>query len=226
MAGQFAVVTGTSSGIGLQVLESLLERDYFVIGGSRSETPLEHSNFIDLELDVRDRDSVMDFFNRVSEYTDAIHLFVNNAGITEFGSISSLSEEDFSNQIETNLHSQFYLFKNLQDYLIEGETHILNILSTSCKYTYPHVAAYCAAEQGKYGFIQSVQKEWEDYHVRFSNLFVGAVDTPLWQGIDNPLDASKMLTMDEFMYVLDTVLDAPINIQFPELTFLHKDSYL
>ena len=69
-------------------------------------------------------------------------------------------------------------------------------------------------------------KEWEDFHVRFSNLFVGAVDTPLWQGIDNPLDASKMLSMDDFMYVLDTVLDAPINIQFPELTFLHKDSYL
>jgi NAD(P)-dependent dehydrogenase (short-subunit alcohol dehydrogenase family) len=226
VAGQFAVVTGTSSGIGLQVLESLLERDYFVIGGSRSETPFEHDNFVDVELDVRDSESVIDFFNKISEYTDSIHLFVNNAGITEFGAISALSEEDFTNQIETNLHSQFYLFKNLQDYLVEGETHILNILSTSSKNTYPHVSAYCAAEQGKYGFIQSVQKEWEDFHVRFSNLFVGAVDTPLWQGIDNPLDASKMLSMDDFMYVLDTVLDAPINIQFPELTFLHKDSYL
>lgn len=223
---QYAVVTGTSSGIGLQVLESLLEREYFVIGGSRSESPVDHQNFLDLELDVRDSESITNFFNKISEYTDSIHLFVNNAGVTEFGPLISLNEEDFCNQIDTNLSSQFYLFKNLHDFLIEGETHILNMLSTSSKFTYPHVAAYCAAEQGKYGFIQSIQKEWESFHLRFTNLFVGAVDTPLWEGVDNPLDSSKMLSMDEFMYVLDTILDAPINIQFPEITFLHKDSYL
>lgn len=226
MATQYAVVTGTSSGIGLQVIESLIERDFFVFGGSRTESTFYHENFLDIELDVRDQQSFNSFFDRISEYTSELHLVVNNAGVTEFGPVSDLEDEDFTNQIDTNLTSQFYLFKNLQDFLIKRHTHIINILSTSSKYSYANTAAFCAAEQGKMGFLNAIQKEWQDYHIKFSNLFVGAVDTPFWKGLDNKLDKSKMLSIDEFMYVFDTIIDAPTSIQFPELTFLHKDSFL
>lgn len=226
MATQYAVVTGTSSGIGLQIIESLIERDFFVFGGSRTESSFSHPNFLDIELDVTDEQSFSSFFDRISEYTQDIDLVINNAGIGELGPICDLEEQDFINQIDTNLVSQFYFFKNLQDFIINDKTHIINILSTSAKYSYPNTSAYCAAEQGKLGFINSIQKEWENFNIKFSNIFIGAVDTAFWHGIRNKLDRSKMLTIDEFMYVFDTIVDAPEVIQFPDVTFLHKESYL
>jgi len=35
-----------------------------------------------------------------------------------------------------------------------------------------------------------------------------------------------MLSIEDYIYVFESILDAPENIQFPDLTFLHKDGFL
>ena len=73
--------------------------------------------------------------------------------------------------------------------------------------------------------IKTLEKEWKKYQVRFSNLFIGAVDTPLWEDYPD-IDTTNMLTTDDFKYVFDTLIDAPSHIQFPEMTFLHRDGFI
>lgn len=223
---KFALVTGSSSGLGLEITKSLLYSGYTVFGGSRSGTDIEHENFYDVELDISSEDSVDEFYETVREFTDKIHLVVNNAGICEMSSVSDMTVEQFEQHLATNTIGPFMLFQGLESFLIKNETHIISILSTASQYGYPNVSAYNASKFGQLGLIQSLKKEWKDYKLRFTNLFPGAIDTPLWDKMGTKFPRDKMLKADDFMNVFNFVVHAPATIQFPEITFLHKEGYL
>jgi NAD(P)-dependent dehydrogenase (short-subunit alcohol dehydrogenase family) len=221
-----AIVTGSSSGLGLEITKSLIYSGYTVFGGSRSGTDLEHENFYDVELDITSEESVEEFFETVREFTSDIHLVVNNAGMCEMSPLVDMSIEAFELHLATNTVGPFLLFKNLESFLIAGETHIISILSTASQYGYPNVSAYNASKFGQLGIIQSLKKEWKDHKLRFTNLFPGAIDTPLWDKMGPKFGRDKMLKTADFMSVFNFIVHAPPTIQFPEITFLHRDGYL
>jgi 3-oxoacyl-[acyl-carrier protein] reductase len=224
--GKCALVTGSSSGLGLEITKSLIQKGYTVFGGSRSGTDLEHENFYDVELDITSESSVDEFFETVREFTDVIHLVINNAGICEMMSVSDTSAESFENHFATNTLGPFLIFKNLESFLIPSETHVVSILSTAAHYGYPNVSAYNASKFGQLGLIESLKKEWKDHKVRFTNLFPGAINTPLWDKMGTRFSRDKMLRVEDFMAVFDFIIQAPANIQFPEITFLHREGFL
>ena len=77
-----ALVTGSSSGLGLEISKYLLENGYTVFGGSRSGTEIDHDNFYDVELDITSEDSVIEFFEPIREFTPTLNLVVNNARLS------------------------------------------------------------------------------------------------------------------------------------------------
>lgn len=221
-----ALVTGSSSGLGLEITKSLLDQGYIVFGGSRSGTEIEHDNFYDVELDISSEESVEEFFETIREYASEIHVVVNNAGICEMSSIADMTPESFEEHLAINTLGPFLLFKNLESFLVKNETHIISILSTAAQYGYPNVSAYNASKFGQLGFLQSLKKEWKDYKLRFTNLYPGAIDTPLWDKMGTKFSREKMLKPAEFMTVFNFIVNAPSTIQFPEITFLHREGYL
>jgi NAD(P)-dependent dehydrogenase (short-subunit alcohol dehydrogenase family) len=221
-----ALVTGSSSGLGLEISKYLLENGYTVFGGSRSGTSIDHDNFYDVELDITSEDSVIEFFETIREFTPTLDLVVNNAGICEMAPLSDTTLEQFESHLATNTIGPFLLFRNLESFLIKNETHIISILSTAAHYGYPNVSSYNASKFGQLGLLESLKKEWKDYKLRFTNLFPGAIDTPLWDKMGAKFSRQKMLKTDDFMNVFAFVVNAPSSIQFPELTFLHKEGFL
>lgn len=223
---KYALVTGSSSGLGLEVTKALLELDYKVFGGSRSGTDLEHENFYDVELDITSSDSVDEFYETIREFTDKVHLVVNNAGICEMQSVADTKLEVFEEHLATNTIGPFLLLQGIEPFLVKDETHIISILSTAAHYGYPNVSAYTASKFGQLGLLESIKKEWRDYKIRFTNLFPGAINTPLWDRMGTNFSRSKMLTIEDFITVFIFIVQAPPSIQIPEMTFLHKDGYL
>jgi len=223
---KFALITGSSSGLGFEITRSLLEQGYTVFGGSRSGTDLDHDNFYDVELDITSEESVIEFFETIKEFTPRIHLVINNAGLCEMKSLKETTLEVLEDHLATNTVGPFLLFKHLEKFMIPQETHIISVLSTAAQYGYPNVSAYNASKFGQLGLILSLKKEWKDYKIRFTNLFPGAIDTPLWDKVGTKFSRDKMLKVEEFMSVFDFVVNAPATIQFPELTFLHREGFL
>jgi 3-oxoacyl-[acyl-carrier protein] reductase len=221
-----AIVTGSSSGLGLEITQSLLNTGYTVFGGSRSGTAIDDDNFYDVELDLTSEESVLEFYETVREFTDGVHLLVNNAGICEMGPVSEFSLASFEAHLATNTIGPFLLLKHFESFVIKHETHIISILSTAAHYGYPNVAAYNASKFGQLGFLESLKKEWKDHHLRFTNLFPGAIDTPLWDKMGAKFSRDKMLKTQDFMSVFNFVVQAPESLQFPEITFLHREGYL
>ena len=221
-----ALITGSSSGLGLEITKFLIDSGYTVFGGSRSGTDFEHENFFDVELDITSEESVEEFFDTIREYTPSIHLVVNNAGICDMASIADTTLEQFEAHLATNTTGPFLLFKNLESFLIKNETHIISVLSTAAQYGYPNVSAYTASKFGQLGLLESIKKEWKEYKVRFTNLLPGAIDTPLWDKMGSKFSRDKMLKTSDFMSVFHFVVMAPSTIQFPELTFLHREGFI
>jgi NAD(P)-dependent dehydrogenase (short-subunit alcohol dehydrogenase family) len=221
-----AIVTGSSSGLGLEITKSLIHSGYTVFGGSRSGTDFEHENFYDVELDITSEESVEEFFETIREFTDGIHLVVNNAGVCEMTALAETSLDDFELHLATNTVGPFLLFKNLGPFIVQDETHVVSILSTAAQYGYPNNSAYSASKFGQLGLIESVKKEWRARKVRFTNLFPGAIDTPLWDKLGTKFSREKMLKSSDFISVFNFIVHAPSTIQFPEITFLHKEGFL
>ncbi len=226
MSKKYALVTGSSSGLGFEIAQYLLEENFTVFGGSRRGTDISHPNFIDLELDVTSEDSVVDFFDEVGKDTVALNLIVNNAGIFEMGSVVETESSVFNDHLKTNVLGVFHILKHSFDFLIEDKTHIINISSIASKKGFPNVAAYCASKFALNGLIESTREEWKSMGIRFSNLMPGAIDTPLWETISDDFERSKMLDPDDFIHVFDMIIKAPVEMQFPEVTFLHKSGAL
>ncbi len=223
---KYAIVTGSSSGLGLEISKVLLELGYTVFGGSRSGTEIDHDLFYDVELDVTSPESVEEFFETVREFTPHLNLIVNNAGICEMSSIGETTVDDFEQLLATNTLGPFLLFKFVESFILKEQTHIVSILSTAAHYGYPNVSAYNASKFGQLGVIESLKKEWKEHKIRFTNLFPGAIDTPLWDKMGSKFSREKMLKISDFIAVFKFVVEAPSAIQFPEITFLHKDGFL
>lgn len=226
MRKQYALVTGSSSGLGLEMSQYLLEEGYTVFGGSRRGTDIDHPEFIDLELDVTKEDSVADMFDEIGKEAFGLNLIVNNAGMYQISPLHEMSSEDFQDHLNTNLLGAFHILKYSYEFIIENHTHVVTIGSIAGKRGFPNVSAYCASKFGLQGMIEACREEWKPMGVRFTNLMPGAIDTPIWSEISDDFERSKLLDPEDFLHVFDMVVKSPNNMQFPDITFLHKSGVL
>lgn len=219
-----AVVTGTSRGLGEAFAKSLLSKGYMVFGGSRTESSINHENFIDIELDISQELSVKKFFNEISKETEVIDLFVNNAGFFELSSVSELTSRELQSHIQTNMMSSFYLYKNLEEYIIEDESLFINILPVSTLNVYPDTAAFSSSSNAKLSFLKVLEKEWEKYHIRFSNIVLGATATGQWENYDD-METSQMLTIPQVLEVFNFIVNANSQTKIDQIIIQSKNTY-
>lgn len=219
---EFALITGTSSGLGYKMAQFLLEEGITVIGVSRSGTDLDHSNFIDIVCDIREENAVEEMYELIAGHTDSLHLIILNAGIFEMSPLVETSTKEFTDHFSTNVTGAFHILKHACDFLVEGETHIVTISSIAAKKGLANIAAYGASKSALNGMIESLKEEWEHLDIRFSTLMPGAILTHLWDESEEDFPRDQMLSINDFMHVFEMVVNSSPHVQFPELVFLHK----
>ncbi len=230
MSSLNALVTGASSGIGFEACQYLLEEGYTVFGASRSGSPLDHDNYIDIEIDIRRDGEVRELFSEISEQIDGgLHLVVQCAGVFDACPLIEMESKTFRDHLDTNVLGAFHVFKYIDDLLIESETHFVTLLSVASQKGFPNVSAYCASKFALKGLVDSVKEEWKSKKVRFTNLFPGPIDTPMWDDVMDEFseyDRGSMLNLDDFISVFDMIIKSAPHIQFPDVTFLHESGGL
>ncbi len=217
----FALVVGSSSGLGLEIANYLLQEGYIVFGASRGDSPIEHENFSSMECDVRDEDSVIALFDAIADETQGLTLVVNCAGVFDVAPLIETESEVFVDHLSTHVLGAFHILKSLHPLLIQGETHVVHLNSLAAKRGYAGLSAFSASKFALTGLLQSVREEWRSMGVRFSTLVPSAVDTPLWDEIED-VERDQMIDVDEFLHVFDMVVKAPAHLEFPELVVAHK----
>lgn len=186
-----ALVTGATSGMGLEIAESLAQQGISVYLCSRRHgavaqtvKSLQDKN-LDVDgssADVADPAQVREFVRAAVERFGPVDILVNNAGRSGGGVTAEIPDELWFDVINTNLNSVFLMTKevlNAGGMLDRGSGRIINIASTGGKQGVVHGAPYSASKHGVVGFTKALGLELAKTGITVNAVCPGFVETPM-----------------------------------------------
>jgi 3-hydroxybutyrate dehydrogenase len=191
LKGKVAVITGSTSGIGLAIARSFAkEGANIVINGLGDALAIETIRAgLEAEFGVRCLYSDANMLEptqirnmiALGETTfGAVDILVNNAGIQHVAPIDEFPDDKFDAIIRINLMAAFYATKAVVPGMkTRGFGRIINIASAHALVASPFKSAYVAAKHGIAGMTKSVALEVAKQHITVNAIAPGYVLTPL-----------------------------------------------
>lgn len=183
------LITGTSSGLGLQAAVYLAQRGFEVYATMRD---LSRRSALDqkaahcgvqlqvLQLDVTDQASIQVAVKTVIEQCGGIYGLVNNAGINIAGYFEDLSREEIQEVFEVNVFGTMAVTRAFLPHMrTVRRGRIVIMSSVGGKIASPSATAYCASKFALEGFGESLAQEVRPFGVHVSLLEPGSVKTEL-----------------------------------------------
>lgn len=160
------LITGCSSGYGLEIARHFLGQGWNVIATMRtprSDVLPESDNLRILALDVTQPDSIA----RALSDCGPIDVLVNNAGIGLFGAFEATPMSTVRDVFETNTFGVMNMCKAVIPYFrSEGAGTIVNVTSSATLAPFPLVASYAASKTAVQGFTESLEHELRFFGIR------------------------------------------------------------
>lgn len=179
------LVSGGTKGIGGAIVTKLLDEGYSVIATTRDKTKaniLEHKNLTVENLDLSSKDSVSEFHEKVESFKPSI--LINNAGVTKDNLFLRMSENDWTEVIETNLNGTYRLTKIfLKDMIKNKWGRIINIGSVSGLMGNPGQTNYASSKAALEGFTRSLAKEIGSRNITVNLVSPGFINTDMTSGL-------------------------------------------
>jgi NAD(P)-dependent dehydrogenase (short-subunit alcohol dehydrogenase family) len=181
-------ITGASRGFGKEFARAALQRGDSVAATARNTDSLDDlvgefgDRLLALELDVTDRDADLAAVQQAHDRFGRLDIVVNNAGFGQFGAVEELSEQEFRDQIETNLFGALWITQAALPFLREqGSGHIIQISSVGGVGAFPNIGAYHASKWGLEGFSEALSKEVAPLGIAVTIVEPGGFSTD-WSG--------------------------------------------
>ena len=184
-----ALITGGTKGIGLGIARALLAEGVNVGITGRDQQSAENvatqlnkdnntsAKAIGLEADVRDFQSQESAMRALISEFGKLDIVIANAGIGHFGSVESLSNEQWKDTIDTNLTGAFYTLKATTEALKDSKGYYITISSLAGTNFFAGGAAYNASKFGLTGFTQAAMLDLRGYGIKVSTIMPGSVST-------------------------------------------------
>ena len=184
---KWIVVTGASSGIGLQTAKQLLAEGYSVVATARNGQVLEEEfgayaeSCVTIPWDLSDTDRVKEYTALVHEKVGAIHGLVHCAGIQKTLPIHMLKSSSLSELFKINTFSGILLASGFakKGYYAEGETSFVFISSLAAHEGAYGKTAYAASKSALEGFVKSAAPELAEKGIRINAIAPGVVKTAM-----------------------------------------------
>lgn len=160
------VITGASSGIGLEITKSALTAGYKVVATGRDTAKVtkalgeDSDNLLVVKMDVTNPTEVEMAVKSAVDKFGTIDVLVNNAGNWYAGFFEELSQEQVERQIATNLFGPMNVTRAVLPVMRKNKSgHIISISSTAALVGYELCSAYAASKFGLEGWMESLQIE-------------------------------------------------------------------
>lgn len=206
LKGRVAVVTGASSGIGIQMAKVLASKGADIAIVARRKEKLEAVakeikelgvRCIPIECDITDISQVKIAVDLVKSEFGKIDILVNNAGIGNVGPAETMTDEEWDRIIEVDLSGVFKVAREFGKLMIESRygrvINTASIFGLSANVTIP-TSAYHAAKGGVVNLTRALASEWAKHNITVNSICPGFFKSELTQ---------DTIDTDEFKQVLE-----------------------
>ena len=180
-------ISGASRGIGNSLAKYFAEKNYIVIGTSRSdfEFDIKSESLIPIKLDITSREDIKKCYQDLKDKNMLPNILINNAGITSDQIFLRMKDDEWDNVISTNLTGVFNLTKVFIKNMIKNRYgRIINISSISGLMGNPGQVNYSSSKSALNGFTKSLAKEIGSRNITVNNVAPGFIDTDMTAFID------------------------------------------
>lgn len=187
LAGQVALVTGGSRGLGLLLARELARegcrlaicaRDGRELGRARETLEARGAEVMTALCDVGRRDQVDSLVEEVTRRFGAVDILVNNAGIIRVGPVELATVEDVREAMDVMFWGPLYAtLAVLPQMLGRRSGRIVNITSIGGKVSVPHLVPYACAKFAAVGLSQGLRAELAGKGIRLTTVVPGLMRT-------------------------------------------------
>ena len=179
-----AIVTGASSGIGLEISKVLCQLGYEVFGIGRTfHTEFTENNFHKVICDILDTETLSGIVKEIASQNH-VTVLINNAGVAYYGLHEELNAKKIQQMVRTNLEVPMLLTCQLLRELKKNKGYVINISSVTATGTNPHGCAYGATKAGLSSFSRSLFDEARKYGVKVVTISPDMTRTNLYRNAD------------------------------------------
>ena len=190
-----ALVTGCSSGIGLETAVALAREGHFTFATMRNLKKAETLEKIVkdenlpisiLELDVDNKESMDNAIEKIMEQKGRIDTLVNNAGWGMWGTVEDVSIDEFKEQFETNFFSIVRMIQKIAPIMRKQKSgSIVNVSSVAGRIGFPVSPAYISSKFALEGLSECLRFELSPFGINVITIEPGVIKT-------NFFDSMKM----------------------------------
>lgn len=218
LKGQVAVITGSTSGIGLALARAVAAGGGDVVLNGlgdpaeieRTRADLEASSGVSVlyhPADMTRGDEIADMIAFAERELGRLDILVNNAGIQHVESVENFPTDQWEKIIAINLSSAFYATRAAIPIMkAQGRGRIVNMASAHGLVASPFKSAYVAAKHGVIGFTKTAALELARDNITCNAICPGFVETPIVT--KQIADQARTRNMTEEQVLTDVILAA------------------
>jgi NAD(P)-dependent dehydrogenase (short-subunit alcohol dehydrogenase family) len=191
-----ALVTGSSSGIGLETALALARDGYHTFASMRDvgkAGELEHAakkenlSINVIELDVNSEESIVAVIKKIISENKRLDVLVNNAGYGQFGCTEDVSVDDFRKQFETNFFSIVRIIQKVAPIMRNQKSGIIvNISSVAGRIGLPGSSAYISTKFALEGLSECLRYELGQFGIKTTLIEPGVIKTNFFNSMKIP----------------------------------------
>ncbi|OLT53285.1 short-chain dehydrogenase/reductase [Corynebacterium sp. CNJ-954] len=178
-------ITGTSRGLGRELVKHLLNRGDRVAATTRSAERLltglegtDTTHLLPLQVSLTDQAQVVDAITEATARFGSIDVVVNNAGYGHLGAVEETSEADVRAMLDVQVNGTWNVIRAVLPQMRAARSgHIINVSSILGVLSFPGWGLYCAAKYAVEGLSESLAAEVTDHGIRVSIVEPGYFNT-------------------------------------------------
>ncbi|MEL6948347.1 MAG: SDR family oxidoreductase [Pseudomonadota bacterium] len=189
LTGRWALITGSSQGIGFALANGLAKAGANIILNGRdpakldaaAETLAAHGGLTaKLAFDVTDHGAAKRAVDSFEADSGAIDICINNAGMQHRTALEDFPPEAFEKLLQTNISSVFNVGQAAAKHMIgRGRGKIINIASVQTALARPSIAPYTATKGAVGNLTKGMATDWAKHGLQCNAIAPGYFDTPL-----------------------------------------------